>query len=302
MSYLRHGVTIKSISYPQLLMLGLTAGLTTFLGLPLAVLQSVGARKKGLLNAIAGGILTFLIVDVFGHAWAAASGSAASAFLGKTPVGDAAFNLLAMFGGVATGLLGLVWYESRYMRKLVVAEQQPVVARELATQRADSLQSQELVFQRKTAYAYRLSTMIAIGIGAHNFSEGLAIGQSYASGTISLAILLIIGFGAHNSTEGFGIAGPLTGLDKRPSVRFLAFLGLVGGGPTFLGTVVGSLWTSTFAYILFLAIAGGALIYVSMLMYNTGRRQVSNGILMVGVFLGLIAGFATDLIVSLGGA
>src|SRR5208283_4411376 len=108
-----------------------------------------------------------------------------------------------------------------------------------------------------------------IGIGAHNFSEGLAIGQSYASGAIGLALILIIGFAAHNATEGFGIAGPLTGLSKRPSLRFLAVTGLVGGGPTFLGTVLGSLWSSTLVYILFLAIAGGALIYVSMLMYNS---------------------------------
>ena len=46
---------------------------------------------------------------------------------------------------------------------------------------------------------------IAMGIGLHNFSEGLAIGQSAASDEISLAIVLIIGFGLHNATEGFGI-------------------------------------------------------------------------------------------------
>jgi ZIP family zinc transporter len=48
--------------------------------------------------------------------------------------------------------------------------------------------------------------------------------------------MLIIGFGAHNATEGFGIAGPLTGLVKKPSIRFLILVGLIGGGPTFLGT------------------------------------------------------------------
>ena len=144
--------------------------------------------------------------------------------------------------------------------------------------------------------------MIAIGIGAHNFSEGLAIGQSYATGSIGLAVLLIIGFGAHNSTEGFGIAGPLTGLSKRPSVRFLIAAGLIGGGPTFLGTVVGSVWSSALAYVLFLSIAGGALVYVTMLMYGVGRKQTSNAILMLGIWIGLIAGFATDLLVTLGGA
>ena len=144
--------------------------------------------------------------------------------------------------------------------------------------------------------------MIAIGIGAHNFSEGLAIGQSYVSGAISLAVLLIVGFGAHNATEGFGIASPLTGLAKKPKIRFLILAGLVGGGPTFLGTVIGSLWISTIASILFLSVAGGALIYVTMLMYNSGRKQTTNNILMAGIFVGLFAGFITDLMISMTGA
>src|SRR4029077_9659400 len=115
-------------------------------------------------------------------------------------------------------------------------------------------------------------------------------------------ILLIIGFGAHNTTEGFGIAGPLTGLVSKPKIRFIILAGLIGGGPTFIGTILGSLWDSPLAYILFLSIAGGALIYVSMLMYNTGRKQTTNDILMIGIFLGLCIGFVTDLLVTLGGA
>jgi ZIP family zinc transporter len=161
-------------------------------------------------------------------------------------------------------------------------------------------QQQHLLQQEVTAY--RLAMMIAIGIGAHNFSEGLAIGQSYVSGAIGLAILLIIGFGAHNATEGFGIAGPLTGLVKKPRIRFLILAGLIGGGPTFIGTILGSLWNSSIAYILFLSLAGGALIYVSLLMYNSGRRQATNNILMIGIFVGLCAGFLTDLMLVLGGA
>jgi zinc transporter, ZIP family len=163
-----------------------------------------------------------------------------------------------------------------------------------------SRQTGEVLLHEETAY--RLAMMIAIGIGAHNFSEGLAIGQSYVSGAIGLAIILIIGFGAHNATEGFGIAGPLTGLNNKPTVRFLVLAGIVGGGPTFLGTVLGSLWTSTITSIFFLSVAGGALIYVSMLMYSSGRRQNTNNILMLGIFVGLCAGFITDLIITLGGA
>src|SRR5438034_3813615 len=76
---------------------------------------------------------------------------------------------------------------------------------------------------------YHLATMIAMSIGLHNLSEGLAIGQSYASGSIALAVVLIVGFGAHNATEGFGIAGPLTGILEKPRISFLAKLGLIGG-------------------------------------------------------------------------
>ncbi len=291
------------MDYLQVLLLGAIAGLTIFLGLPLAVLPNVSARKKGFLNALAIGILIFLIVDVLGHAWEAASDSAVNAFAGSAPAGDAALNLLAMFVGIMVGLLGLVWYEARFMRKSAFGtESQTKTGDKSTLQNGGTLQPQETVLPLQSAYAYRLSTMIALGIGVHNFSEGLAIGQSYAAGSISLALLLIIGFGAHNTTEGFGIASPLVGLAKRPSSRFLAWVGLIGGGPTFLGTVVGSLWTSVFVYVLFLAIAGGALVYVSLLMYNTGRRQTTNTVLMLGIFLGLIAGFATDLIVTLGGA
>jgi zinc transporter, ZIP family len=291
------------INYLQLLVLGAIAGFTIFLGLPLAALQNVSGRKKGFLNAIAIGILIFLIIDVFSHAWETIGNAATSAFAGKAPPGDAVATLLALFGGLAIGLLGLVFYESKYMNRtsLVEAEQPKAVERVTSVKGDSPIRVVSQMFEEVDAY--RVSTMIAVGIGAHNFSEGLAIGQSYASGAIGLALILIIGFGSHNATEGFGIAGPLTGLAKRPSARFLASMGLIGGGPTFLGTLTGSLvGVSDFTYVLFLSIAGGALVYVSMLMYNTGRRQTTNRVLMTGIFVGLCAGFITDLIVTLGGA
>ena len=281
--------------------MGAVAGFTIFLGLPLAVLQNVNSRKKGFLNALAIGILLFLIIDVFSHAWQIASSAAADAFAGKSATGDAALDLLGVFGGIAIGLLGLVVYETRYMKSpIIVDAQQSQVVESRAAGGASGLLQQTQTVQEISAY--KLAMMIAIGIGAHNFSEGLAIGQSYASGSVGLAVILVIGFGAHNATEGFGIASPLTRLVKKPSPRFLALAGIVGGGPTFLGTLVGSLWVSNLAYVLFLSIAGGALVYVSMLMYSTGRRQTTNGVLMVGIFVGLCAGFLTDLVVTLGGA
>jgi len=305
------------MDYWQLLLLGSIAGFTIFLGLPLAVLQNLSPRKKGFLNAFAIGILVFLIIDVFSHAWESAEGAANDAIAGKSSLSNAIVSLLAMFGGLGIGLLGLTWYESRYMKRRPTqshrmffgAEEQGGGSGVVTTSSSsgdhnhhhnERRQQQQHLLQEVNAY--KLAMMIAIGIGAHNFSEGLAIGQSYVSGAIALAILLIIGFGAHNATEGFGIAGPLTGLVNKPKVRFLILLGLIGGGPTFIGTIIGSLWTSNIASILFLSVAGGALIYVSMLMYNSGRKQTTNSILMIGIFVGLFAGFTTDLMIALTGA
>ena len=287
------------VDYPQLLFLGAFAGLTIFLGLPLAVMQSVSMRKKGFLNAFATGILIFLIVDVLGHAWQTTSDAATSALAGATPLWTGMIQLFAMFGGIAIGLLGLTLYGTRYMRPTKSATSGDHAALAIKNNNAQGRQELQLLQQ---VDVYKLSMMIAIGIGAHNFSEGLAIGQSYASGAIGLALMLIIGFAAHNTTEGFGIAAPLVSLSKRPSNRYLLLSGLIGGGPTFLGTILGSLWASPVAYVFFLALAGGALIYVTMLMFNSGRRQVSYNILMLGFFVGISAGFITDLLVTLGGA
>src|SRR5919197_617516 len=267
-----------------------------------------------LLVLVAVGILIFLVIDVFGHAWESMEESVSNTFAGNASISTAIISLFAMFGGLGIGLLGLTWYESKYMKRSVKLQRSLSSYKEDAVivpgieepgnsylQRNQSQQQQQQqLFQ--DVNAYKLATMIAIGIGAHNFSEGLAIGQSYVSGAIALAVLLIIGFGAHNATEGFGIAGPLTGVTNKPKVRFLILAGLIGGGPTFIVTIIGSLWNSSIAYILFLAIAGGALVYVSMLMYKSERRQTTNNILMLGIFVGLFAGFITDLIIAISGA
>ena len=293
------------IDYPQLLFLGAIAGLTIFLGLPLALLQNVSLRKKGFLNALAMGILVFLISDVLAEAWEPTRLAATRAYAGVSSVGDASVDLIAMFAGLGLGLLGLAFYEQRFLRRTsrstaqepITASGGPYVQKEGSVLKQTSQHQAALLTN-----PHNLATMIAVGIGLHNFSEGLAIGQSYASGAVALAVVLIVGFGAHNTTEGFGIAGPLTGVSERPRISFLAKMGLIGGGPTFLGTIVGSLWVSSLTYILFLSLAAGALVYVTLLMYNAGRRQVSNDVIMVGIFVGLLAGFLTDLVVSLGGA
>jgi ZIP family zinc transporter len=290
------------LGYLGLLTLAAVAGFTIFIGLPIALLGTLSRSAKGFLSAFATGILVFLIVDVFSSAWAAASSVAVVWYRTGGSSALALTDVLMLFAGLALGLLGLVYYESRFVARpagvdagleRVISAGQEVPA--LGGASADTRSAGD-------AGAYRLAIMTAIGIGAHNLGEGLAIGQSYASGAIGLALVLIAGFGVHNTTEGFGIAAPLAGLLSKPRLRFLFKAGLIGGGPTFVGTIVGSFWISTPVYILFLSIAGGSLIYTSLLIYSGARRHVSNAVLMTGVFLGVCAGFLTDLLVTLGGA
>src|SRR6202022_3148626 len=103
--------------------------------------------------------------------------------------------------------------------------------------------------------ALRSGMVIAIAIGLHNFAEGLAIGVSARSGAVSLATVLIVGFALHNTTEGFGIVGPLG--STRPPWRRLALVGLVAGGPTFVGAMVGYEVTSQPMELAFYALSGG---------------------------------------------
>jgi len=156
--------------------------------------------------------------------------------------------------------------------------------------------------------ARRLSLMIAVGIGLHNFAEGLAIGQSAASDEVALATVLVIGFALHNATEGFGIVAPLAGdIDergnaRRPSWGFLAAMGLIGGGPTFVGTWVGHGFTSEAVSVAFLTLAAGSIIYVVCQLIGVASRANRMDLLATGLLIGLLAGFLTDAIVTAGGA
>jgi ZIP family zinc transporter len=133
----------------------------------------------------------------------------------------------------------------------------------------------------------------------HNFSEGLAIGQSAATGEIQLAVLLIVGFGLHNTTEGFGISAPLAG---NASWGFIGLAGLIGGGPTFLGTILGISFHSQLIYVLFLALAAGSIIYVLAQLLPLVRRMQMQQLVMGGLVMGFTVAFATDLVLVAAGA
>jgi len=139
-----------------------------------------------------------------------------------------------------------------------------------------------------------------VGQANHFATPTLAIGQSAAAGALQLATILIIGFGLHNITEGFGIAGPLTG--QSVTWKFIVLVGLIGGGPTFLGTVLGIVFHSPQLFLFCLALAAGAIIYVVAELLGVARRFKAPEIVMWGLLVGFLLGYATDLVVTFAGA
>ena len=278
------------MSAGSIALLGAVAGLTIFLGLPFGRLRSPMPKVKALLNATAIGILIFLLWDVLDHAW-----SPVDAALSRHDFAIAVRDGGVLLGCVGIGLLGLVyfdrWVARRARRAKIARPEGPGAAVAAPRQAADARSA-----------AAELSLLIAIGIGLHNFGEGLAIGNSAAAGELSLAVLLVIGFGAHNATEGFGIVAPLAAGPDRPSWGRLALLGLIGGGPTFLGTLVGQQVTSDVLSIAFLALAAGSILYVVIELLAVARTMALKEITTWGILLGLTLGFITDAIVTAAGA
>jgi ZIP family zinc transporter len=264
------------MSSSEIALLGAIAGFTIYLGLPIGRLRAPLPRTRVLLNALAIGILVFLLWDVLTHAW-----DPIDEALSDHRYGYASGHALMFFGCFGLGLVGLVYFDRLMARKAAAAGEAGTGGRS----RFDTL-----------------ALMIAIGIGLHNFAEGLAIGNSAASGQLQLAVLLIIGFGLHNATEGFGIVAPLAAEGTRPSWGRLGLLGLIGGGPTFVGTLVGQSVTNDFLSIGFLTLAAGSILYVVIELLSVARKSAMKELVTWGILAGVVAGFVTDAIVTAAGA
>ena len=298
------------MSLMSTMLLGFIAGVTILLGLPVGRLRSPAPTLRALLNATAIGVLLFLVWDVLSAAWAPIDNALTSAHGGKGGLDVAAGYGVLFAAGLAAGLLSLVYYENWMGRQLSRTKASSMIPgrRGPGAMSVSELQARRPSRMATWSAARRLSLMIAVGIGLHNFAEGLAIGQSAASGELALALLLVIGFGLHNATEGFGIVAPLAGdigpdgNMRRPSWGFLLAMGAIGGGPTFLGTLVGHEFTSEVVSVLFLTLAAGSILYVVTQLVGVAAKTRRPDILAYGLLLGLFAGFLTDAIVTAAGA
>jgi ZIP family zinc transporter len=151
-----------------------------------------------------------------------------------------------------------------------------------------------------------LAVLIAVGIGLHNFGEGLAIGSAFALGELTLGTLLIVGFALHNTTEGLAIVAPLAreGQESRVGLMGLLQLGAIGGVPTILGAWLGAFVNSPILAVLFLALGVGGIAQVTrqILAHSAGERGVSSflreGHVVAGLAAGVLVMYVTGLIVG----
>ena len=285
------------MSFAETVLLGALAGFTIYLGLPFGRLRIMGDRVRVGLAMFAVGVLAFLFVDIFEHAFGIVEEPVEALSDGGGSLGEAIGFVALLGAGFAAGTAGVATFE-RWMRPMAPARA-PMAGGSvdaLTVEEAQQLESQAESANRR---ALQVGMTIAAAIGLHNFAEGLAIGVSASTGEIGLATVLIIGFALHNATEGFGIVGPLGSV--RPSWRWLALAGLVGGGPVFFGAIVGYNVTSEPLELAFYGLSGGAILYVIGEVWNGMRRYGHRELGLWLLSAGFLVGIVTDLVVVYGG-
>ncbi len=283
------------MSLAETTLLGFIAGFTIFLGLPVGRLRRVDDRLRVALAMFSVGILAFIFMDVTSHGMEIVETSLLSFKDHDSSFGHVLVLFLLMAVGFTAGTAGISAVQHRLVPKRPIRP--PVAGGEVLSAPVVASYNAEAAAARRAAL--KTAMTIAVAIGLHNFAEGLAIGVSAQSGEIALAWVLVIGFALHNATEGFGIVGPLGGI--RPSWTWLFVAGLVGGGPTFVGSIVGYQVHSDALELCFYALAGGAILYVIGEIWAGVRRYGHQTLGLNLLAFGFLAGVATDLVVAYGG-
>lgn len=254
-------------NFVEMVLLATVMGLAIFLSLPIVLRRSRTARLVNLLNAVAIGILIFIVADVWGDVAGIIypSGSYLS-----NPTLDAVF-LVGVSGAFAL---------------LYAIEHSPRAARE----------------HREMAPT-TTALVVASAIGFQNLTEGMVFGSAWSAGAIGLLVVVFVGFFLQNVTEGFPIAGPLLGSRERNVALFSAYF-LVGGIPTIVGAGIGYFWTSTALIVAFDALAIGTCLYAILPMLRTAFRAaetpeatyLKQRLTYAGIGLGFVVGFLVNAI------
>ena len=251
-------------------------------------LRRLGTNANRFFLSLTAGLLVFLGIDAIVESTDIAAVSVAGVFNGQI--------LISIV--VILSFLALQYVSAR----LVNRAQTKMVSQSTTHMRVQGEQHQQLV--RPLAIAL----MVSIGIGLHNFGEGLAIGAAVVLGEIALGTFLIIGFMLHNTTEGLAIVAPLAKIGRaRVLIKRLVLMGLIAGAPTIAGTWIGGFFYSPIAAIIFLSIGAGAIFQVVYSIYswmlgkstdtNKTKTVLSDSYVIAGFAVGILIMYVTGLMV-----
>jgi zinc transporter, ZIP family len=255
---------------PSLELVGFFAIIGTYVGiipvmiglLWLPFIKKISKNKYHFFLALTAGLLLFLGIDSIEEALEISKESLADSFNGALLVSTVA----------VLSFLGLYY------------------AGEKLVKRAES---------SKMTKPVAIALMIAIGIGLHNFGEGLAIGAAVSLGSIAFSTFLIVGFALHNTTEGIAIAAPMS--RGKTMIGKLAVFGMIAGAPAIFGAWIGGFVYSPFTSVVFLSIGAGAIFQVIIAilkwMREEGDKNLSSAAVASGFAVGMLIMYLTSILV-----
>ncbi len=255
---------------PDLEFVGFFAIIGTYVGiipvmiglLWLPFIKKISKSKYHFFLALTAGLLLFLGIDSIEEAFEVSQENLSGSFNGA----------LLIATTIVLSFLGLYYTSDKLTRN------------------ADSLRISKPV---------AIGLMIAIGIGLHNFGEGLAIGAAVGLGSIAFSTFLIVGFALHNTTEGIAIAAPMS--RGKTSIGKLLGLGMIAGSPAIFGAWVGGFAFSPFSAVIFLSIGAGAIFQVIMIILKwireEGDKNLSSAAVVSGFAMGMLIMYLTSILV-----
>ena len=260
----------------------------------LPFIKRLSLRKYRFFLSLTAGLLVFLGIDALVEGSGIAAESVAGVFNGQILIALVTILsfLALMYASAKLGERSKGRKEEEEEEEIDKLSSYDSMHTRQAKRTLDQRQQQHHLVVKPVAMAM----MISIGIGLHNFGEGLAIGASVVLGQIALSTFLIVGFMLHNTTEGFAIVAPLAKTRVRRMVGKMIIMGLIAGVPTIIGTWIGGFIYSPIAAIIFLSIGAGAIFQVVFLIYQgMARAQDDGGKIMSDA--SIIAGFAAGMLI-----